>query len=339
MSEARLARYVTRCHQVTDSIATVQAPLRVHSRLDERRPIGAAALIVLALLSAGSAEATRLALIPVAGERVTLDDAPRLEALDKSLRKAATGVAGYTIQPRRQTSAHLAAARELGLRCALDDAMCASKLAVLAEVDEVVFPVAGFANGMIEVRLLLFASGGDRQVAEVKADVPASSLSEDFLKALLTTLVKDRPPPPMPAQPAPAPAPTAAPAPAPAAQAAPDDNTPALSDDAPQATETGEGSRHDQEKAAAAAALEESGSIVGPAVMGLGVVVLGAGVVLTSAAWASAGVIELLLNPPRAPDERALLQLGGQALLVVGGVGLLVVGLGGVVTVGGLFIE
>lgn len=322
----------------------MNAPLCAPSRLDERRPSAGVALVVLALLGwtllgASSALATRLALIPVAGERVTLDDAPRLEALDKTLRQAAAAIDGYDVQPRRQTSAHLAAARELGLNCALDDGACAAKLAVLAEVDEIVFPVARLADGKVYLRLLLFSSAGAEQVAQVEATVPASAAGKDMLQALLTSLLNDRPaPPPAPPSSAAAPAqstpepPPVAPTPA----QAPDD--PPLDDDAPAAAPA-RATDNDEEAAAAAEEFQHDDSIVGPVVMGLGVVVLGGGVVLTSAALASAGVIELLLNTPRAPDERALLQVGGQALLVVSGMGLLVVGLGGAVATAGLFIE
>lgn len=285
--------------------------------------------LLLCLAAGGAAANQRVAIIPVAADRVSVQDVKRLEALDTRLRRAARKVPGHEVQPRETTSAHIDAARELGLTCAIDDALCAGKLSVLAEVDMVVLPIVGLGDGAVALTLLLFGPGDTEPRAEVVATVPESALHEATLTALLTTLLVEQPAPlthrtvAPDAATLPAPAATKAdPAPPSTGEAPPTRADPPPAEEAPTASSDGRG-----------------GGWLGTALVVAGGIGAAVGLLGAVAFAGGAGVIELLLNFPRDYQERLALQLFGVGMLAGVAAGVVVAGLGGAVAAGSLFVE
>lgn len=116
-----------------------------------------------------------VAIVPVAGERVSLEEVPLFERLDAALRGAAA-TAGVKLQAAAATRAQLAAVRDSGIDCDLSDGLCLGKVAVLAEVDRLLVPIARREGNIFHVRMLVV--DGASKSREVRGDV---SLTDDEL--------------------------------------------------------------------------------------------------------------------------------------------------------------
>jgi hypothetical protein len=127
-----------------------------------------------------------VAIIPVAGERVTLEEVPLYERIDALLRQAASGH-DVTLQPVDVTKAHLGTLRDSGIDCNLDDRVCLAKIAVLGEVARLLVPVARREGSVFHMRVLVVDGTGAGR--EVKGDV---TLSDDNAadRRLATALVR-----------------------------------------------------------------------------------------------------------------------------------------------------
>lgn len=180
--------------------------------------------MLLSLVLAGLATATTpVAVLPVAVEgRVTLEAYPQLKHLDTEIRDAARA-AGVDLLDLDRTTANLESLRGMGISCPGEDAACLSKIAVLAEVDRVVVPVAVVKDTSYDLKLVVVDTTQKLQSfpAEVPFEPPEAmratvrALVSAALRSTSTAAAAPPPPPPPPVDPAPAPVAPPTPPPAP----------------------------------------------------------------------------------------------------------------------------
>jgi hypothetical protein len=160
----------------------------------------------------------RVAVLPLSATGVALDEVPELERLDSALRRAVSQLPDVRLQPKPDTLAHVAGARDVGLSCTPSDVACLGKLAVLAEVDVVLSPAATLTSGTFEIALTLVERGGATRSSRASLPRPRDEL-EGATAAAIAQLwgAASSAPTAATAEPAPAvaaaPAPVAAPAP------------------------------------------------------------------------------------------------------------------------------
>lgn len=248
--------------------------------------------MILSLVFAGLAGATSpVAVLPVAVEgRVTLQSYPQLQRLDAEIREAARA-AGINLQDLERTTANLDSLRGMGINCPGEDAACLAKIAVLAEVDRVVVPVAVVKESSWELKLVVVDTTQKLQSfpGEVPFEPPEAMRAtvRVLVSAALKSTSSVAPPPPPPT---PTPTPTE-PTPAPVAPTPPP---------------------------APGGGLQMAG--IGLAAAG-GLLCVGGG--------AGALVVDSMLAEPEPFVDREPKLFLGRTLLVAAGVGVLVAGVGG----------
>lgn len=127
-----------------------------------------------------------MAIIPVAGERITLEEVPFYERVDALLRQAASAH-DVTLQPADVTKAHLGTLRDSGIDCNLDDRNCLAKIAVLGDVARLLVPIGKREGNVFHMRVLVVDPAGAGR--EVKGDI---TLSDDAAadRRLATALMR-----------------------------------------------------------------------------------------------------------------------------------------------------
>lgn len=174
--------------------------------------------MILSFVLAGIAAATSpVAVLPVAAEgRVTLEAYPQLQRLDAEIREAARAT-GVNVQDFERTKANLESLRGMGISCPGEDAACLAKIAVLAEVDRVVVPVAVIKESYYELKLVVVDTTQRLQSFPGEVPFEPPEAMRATVRALVSAALKSTsalaplPPPPPP--------PTVVPTPAPAAPA------------------------------------------------------------------------------------------------------------------------
>ena len=176
--------------------------------------------MILTFVLAGVAAATSpVAVLPVASEgRVTLEEYPQLQRLDAEIREAARAT-GANVQDYDRTKANLESLRGMGISCPGEDAACLSKIAVLAEVDRVVVPVAVIRDSYWELKLVVVDTTQMLQSFPGEVPFEPPEAMRATVRALGSAALKSTstmaPPPPPPPTVEPTPAPVVPPAPAP----------------------------------------------------------------------------------------------------------------------------
>lgn len=250
--------------------------------------------MILSLVLAGLAGATSpVAVLPVAVEgRVTLEAYPQLQALDAEIRDAARS-AGLNVQDQERTTANLNSLRGMGISCPGEDAACLAKIAVLAEVDRVVAPVAVIKESSWDLKLVVVDTTQKMQSFPGEVPFGPPEAMRATVRVLVSAALKSTssiapPPPPPTPTPTPTPAPTPAPAPPPEAAAE------------------------------------------GPGGLQLaGIGLAAAGGILCVGGGAGALVVDSMLAEPEPYVDREPKLFLGRTLLVAAGVGVLVAGVGG----------
>ena len=252
--------------------------------------------MILSLVLVGLAGAPApVAVLPVAVEgRVTLQSYPQLQALDAEIRDAARA-AGLNVQDQDRTTANLNSLRGMGISCPGEDAACLAKIAVLAEVDRVVAPVAVIKESSWDLKLVVVDTTQKMQSFPGEVPFGPTEAMRATVRVLVSAALKSTsslaPPPPPP----PTPAPTPTPAPAPPPPAAP---------------------------AAAPGGLQLAG--IGLAAAG-GILCVGGG--------AGALVVDSMLAEPEPYVDREPKLFLGRTLLIAAGLGVVVAGVGGTLIV------
>ncbi|MBI1947458.1 MAG: hypothetical protein HYS27_17320 [Deltaproteobacteria bacterium] len=249
--------------------------------------------MILSLVLAGVATATSpVAVLPVAAEgRVTLEELPQLTKLDAEIREAARA-AGVNLQDMDRTKANLESLRGMGISCPGEDAACLSKIAVLAEVERVVVPVAIVKEGSWDLKLVVVDTTQKLQSFPGEVPFEPPEAMRATVRALVSAALRSTSSvAPVPTPPAPAPTPTPAPTPAPVAP------TPAP---------------------APGGAFQMAG--IGLAAAG-GLLFVGGG--------AGALVVDSMLAEPEPFVDREPKLFLGRSLLIAAGVGVVVAGVGG----------
>lgn len=253
--------------------------------------------MILSLVLVGLAGAPApVAVLPVAVEgRVTLESYPQLQALDAEIRDAARA-AGLNVQDQDRTTANLNSLRGMGISCPGEDAACLAKIAVLAEVDRVVAPVAVIKESSWDLKLVVVDTTQKMQSFPGEVPFGPPEAMRATVRVLVSAALKSTsslapaPPPPTPT-PAPTPAPVAAPPP-PAAPAA------------------------------------------GPGGLQLaGIGLAAAGGILCVGGGAGALVVDSMLAEPEPYVDREPKLFLGRTLLVAAGLGVVVAGVGGTLIV------
>jgi hypothetical protein len=136
------------------------------------------ALVALLCLTC-PARAAVVVVVPLADDAIATSE----------LRAALTSIPGFTVQPAAVTSESLAAAKALGLRCALSTPSCMAQLGGLANGDLVIggarVPVTGGAR--VTLRLIEVASKKERRSATLV--IPDGSGRARTLRLLATRLL------------------------------------------------------------------------------------------------------------------------------------------------------
>lgn len=161
-----------------------------------------------------SGRVTTVAIVPVAGERVSLEEVPLYTRVDTLLRQAAAAH-DITLQPVDVTKAHLSTLRDSGIDCDLTDRLCLAKIAVLTEVSRLLVPIGRREGSTFHMRILVVDGAGSSR--ELKGDVTLSDdgdadarLAMALVRAALVAGLEsdkkpvDEPPPPPPPPPPPA---------------------------------------------------------------------------------------------------------------------------------------
>lgn len=250
--------------------------------------------MILSLVMAGLVGATSpVAVLPVAVEgRVTLEAYPALKQLDAEIREAARA-AGINLQDLERTTANLESLRGMGISCPGEDAACLAKIAVLAEVDRVVVPVAVVKESSYDLKLVVVDT--TQRMQSFPGEVPLSppEAMRATVRVLVTAALKST------STVAPPPAPTPTPTP-------PPNPTPAPTPVAPEPS---------------------AGTPGGLQMAGYGLAA--AGGILCIGGGAGALVVDSMLAEPEPFVDREPKLFLGRSLLVAAGVGVLVAGVGG----------
>jgi hypothetical protein len=187
----------------------------------------------LTLAAPGPAGHATAAILPVVADESSVDDVAPLQKLERRLRQGAAGTT-VAVQDADTTRANMAAARGVGIDCRSSDAACLGRLAVLADVERVLVPIARREGALFHVRVVIVDSDG--RSSEVSDDVPLEpepaareAVRTLLLRALTTEIVRDAGSASAPPQARTAPSATARPPePAAAAAAGPDEAAPPL---------------------------------------------------------------------------------------------------------------
>ncbi|MCC7108201.1 MAG: hypothetical protein IT382_02840 [Deltaproteobacteria bacterium] len=224
-----------------------------------------------------------------------MESYPQLQALDAEIRDAARA-AGLNVQDQDRTTANLNSLRGMGISCPGEDAACLAKIAVLAEVDRVVAPVAVIKESSWDLKLVVVDTTQKMQSFPGEVPFGPPEAMRATVRVLVSAALKSTsslapaPPPPTPT-PAPTPAPVAAP-PRPAAPAA------------------------------------------GPGGLQLaGIGLAAAGGILCVGGGAGALVVDSMLAEPEPYVDREPKLFLGRTLLVAAGLGVVVAGVGGTLIV------
>ncbi|MBM4280327.1 MAG: hypothetical protein FJ137_06060 [Deltaproteobacteria bacterium] len=152
--------------------------------------LGPAVLLLIVAAPAAASEATPVALLPVAAERVGLEAVPRMTRIDVLLRRLLAARSDLRLLGKDQTTENLAAVREMGIACDVDDARCLGKVAVLVDVERVIVPIVRIDGATTTVRLLVVdrdshSASAMRAVAAAPAEADLRALVVDALAAPL----------------------------------------------------------------------------------------------------------------------------------------------------------
>jgi hypothetical protein len=125
-----------------------------------------------------------VALLPVAAERVSVEAMPQMARADDLLRRAVAARSDVRLLSKAQTAENLASVREMGIACAVDDAGCLGKVAVLVDVERLLVPILRIDGASTIVRVLVVDRTGRSADAQVTTTAAPNELE-------LRTLVAD----------------------------------------------------------------------------------------------------------------------------------------------------
>jgi hypothetical protein len=135
------------------------------------------ALVLLVSLYADEAAAkrARLAILPVTGDGVLIDD---LAPVEDALRGGAGDLDRYRLLSRENTLAELEGGRELGLHCRPNQTACLVRFGLVAEIDLLIVPRAAQEGSFLLVTASLIDVKEEREVGRVGRIVDRRSVGD-----------------------------------------------------------------------------------------------------------------------------------------------------------------
>jgi hypothetical protein len=123
-----------------------------------------AALLPALLAGPANAQSERLAILPIIGEGVLLDD---LAPIEDQMRKAVEKRGAWNVLSRHHTTRELASARELGLHCGETALGCLVRFGLVAEIDLLIVPRVSESGRFLVVGASLIDVREEREVARL----------------------------------------------------------------------------------------------------------------------------------------------------------------------------
>jgi len=149
--------------------------------------------VVVALSAALFAESAlaarpRVAILPITGDGVLLDD---LMPVEQALREGAARLDGHRLVSRENTLRELKSARELGLDCSPTATSCLVRLALVMEIDLLIVPRVSAEGSFLAVTASLIDVTSEREVGRVGRIVDRRSLGNTLGRLAADLLDQD----------------------------------------------------------------------------------------------------------------------------------------------------